>query len=258
MILLLSKIASMLIYPLGLFFLAVLGSAVFRLAGHRRVSLIVLVAAIGMLWIASTPVFAKWMLYSLEAEFPPVSISETPLADVAILLGGTTEPQLPPRQRPDLLRTADRILHAADLYRAGKVRKVIASGGELPWISAGPSEAERMAQLLAELGVPKTAVIIEDKGRTTRENALRVAEIMRQSGFQSALVVTSANHMPRAMAVFRKAGLPVIASSTDVIVAGPIGASVLDWIPDAEALNNTHKAVKEFVGYIVYRLRGWI
>ena len=79
---------------------------------------------------------------------------------------------------------------------------------------------------------------------------------MRQrNGFQSALLVTSAAHMPRAMAIFRRAGIPVIASTADVQIidiAYPFAV-----LPDAYALLATTNAIKEWIGLLVYRMRGW-
>lgn len=256
--LLITKVASDLIYPLGLFFAFVALAGVMRLVGLRKLALGTLIAATVALWVVSTPVFAIWSIAGLEAEYPPVPMSETPQADVAILLGGTTAPAAPPRQRPDLQEASDRIVQAADLYRAGKVSAIIASGGSLPWESAGGPEAERMASLLVDLGVPKDAILLETESRTTYENALEVAKLFEEHDFKSALLVTSASHMPRAMAVFRKAGLPVTASSTDVVAAGSVGGTLLDWLPDPEALGTTQRAEKERVGYFVYWLRGWL
>jgi vancomycin permeability regulator SanA len=124
-----TKIASALIYPLGLFFIISLAAFASWVAGRKRAGMFALVAAVLMLWTASIPVFSRWLISTLEMSYPPVAIDDTPAADVAILLGGATEPKLPPRQYLELTRSADRILHAANLFRAGKVRAIIACGG---------------------------------------------------------------------------------------------------------------------------------
>ena len=104
-------------------------------------------------------------------------------------------------------------------------------------------------------GVPDEAIVTAGTNRTTAENAREVAALWPSLGFQSALLVTSAAHMPRALASFRKAGVPVTPSSTDIrVVNDPLDP--LDFLPDAGALSATGDAVKERIGYIVYRVRG--
>ncbi len=256
--LLISNVAAALTYPLGLVFVIAAAAALARVLDLKRTSLGLLTGGLLMLWVASTPVFSKLLVQPLEEAFPPVAIENSPEADIAILLGGATEPKMPPRLRPDLTSSGDRVLHAADLYRAGKVQTIIATGGGgVSWIKGAPSEADSMADLLVSIGVPRSAIILEDQSRTTRQNAINTAKIMRERGFQSALLVTSAFHMRRAMAVFTQAGIPAVASSTDIMVAGPINRSILDWMPDPDALSRTHRALKEYLGYFVYRRRGW-
>jgi uncharacterized SAM-binding protein YcdF (DUF218 family) len=71
------------------------------------------------------------------------------------------------------------------------------------------------------------------------------------------LLVTSARHMPRAAASFIREGIQVIPAPTDLIaVQRPL--TIGRFLPNAEALRESHKAVKEYVGYVVYWLRGWV
>jgi uncharacterized SAM-binding protein YcdF (DUF218 family) len=78
----------------------------------------------------------------------------------------------------------------------------------------------------------------------------------------SYLLVTSARHMPRSMAIFRKLGLSVIAAPTDFQVthvdenAGFLGF-VLELLPGVDGLEQTTNALKEWIGFVTYRLRGW-
>jgi uncharacterized SAM-binding protein YcdF (DUF218 family) len=77
----------------------------------------------------------------------------------------------------------------------------------------------------------------------------------KKHSFNSALLVTSAAHMPRAMATFRRAGVPVIAASADVRVVENSDPFAL--LPDAGALPAVANALKEWTGLLVYRMRGW-
>ena len=94
-----------------------------------------------------------------------------------------------------------------------------------------------------------------DRSRTTAENATEVAKDWPSLGASSALLVTSAAHMPRALATFRRAGILVTPAPTDVRgVDDPI--DLLDLLPDAGSLEATTFAAKEALGYAVYWLRG--
>lgn len=76
--------------------------------------------------------------------------------------------------------------------------------------------------------------------------------------FGSALLVTSAAHMPRAMAVFLHFGIPVTAATTDIEVVTPGPWTPLRWLPNADALVRTTVAVREWIGFWAYRARGYL
>ena len=100
-------------------------------------------------------------------------------------------------------------MQAALLWRAGKAQTIIVTGGNLPWARASATDADFAAELLQAYGVPPDSIIVESNSRNTHENAINTAAIWRERHFRSGLLVTSATHMPRALASFRKAGLDV-------------------------------------------------
>ncbi|MCP4305758.1 MAG: YdcF family protein, partial [bacterium] len=178
-------------------------------------------------------------------------------ADVAIVLGGAIGQPFPPRVYVDLAGSADRVWHAARLYRQKKVPRIVISAGNIVGGDSVESEASLIAGLLGEWGVPSEAITIEGTSRNTYENAAATKELFGTEGWTSALLVTSAAHMPRAIAVFRKAGLNVTPSPTDVRVVGPLSGTVYDFLPQVGALALTTGAIKEWIGFIVYRMAGW-
>ena len=105
--------------------------------------------------------------------------------------------------------TGDRVMQAALLWRAGKAQTIIVTGGNLPWARSSTTDAGFAAELLQAYGVPPDSIIVESNSRNTHENAINTAAIWRERHFRSGLLVTSATHMPRALASFRKAGLDV-------------------------------------------------
>lgn len=250
-----SKLLPVFVYPLGVAsLLAVLALVVLR--RWRGTARALLVLALAVLWVASAPAFSQWLLWQLEGQNPAVPLDALPPASVAIVLGGAIGQPIPPRAEPDLLESVDRVVDAARLYRAGKVGAVLVTAGNLPWQTSALPEAELIAALLEELGVPRSAITVETASRNTFENAANVIDLFREKGWTDGLLVTSAFHMPRALAVFRRAGVPVTPAVSDVRTHFPFIESPLDLLPDASALSKTTDAMKELVGLLVYRLQG--
>ena len=253
MTLFLSKLLPIFVYPLGL--AIVLG--LFALVRRGRIGRAALAMALVVLWGASMPVSSNWLLGQLEAEYPPAPIETLPRADVAIVLGGSIGQPLPPRVTSDLSDAADRVLYTARLFRAGKVDRILVSGGNLPWQAGVKPESQLVSDLLIEFGVRPGAIVQDDTSRNTHENAVNSAVIMNAQAWRTALLVTSGAHMPRALAAFRRVGLNVIPAATDIRVVYPLYSSLLDFLPDAGALTQTTEAIKEWIGLAAYRVRGW-
>ncbi len=139
------------------------------------------------------------------------------------------------------------------LYHAGKAPLVVLSGGSDPTVSA-MSEAEAMQLFLRDLGVPDSAMLLETHSRNTRENARYSAQLLDARKMHHILLVTSALHMDRAMGEFAAQGLDVTPAVTDV-EAVPAPADLWRYLPDAEALSASARALKERVGQWVVIVR---
>jgi len=250
--LLFTKILSQFAYPLLASLLLLAGAGVLLSRGRRRSGALLLSVALGWLWLWSTPAFSDWFRATLEQRYPSAPLEQLPTADAIVVLGGLVEAAVPPeRLDPNLGAAADRIWHAAHLYRAGKAPWVLVSGGYLPWSGVEQPESAVMADLLQELGVPATAILRESNSRTTRENRDHSLPILREYGVRRILLVTSALHMPRALALFRATDLEVIPAPTDFEIHSPNNAHLLRWLPDAQALADGTRAVKEYLGRMV-------
>lgn len=254
--LLASKIAAALLLPLNLSLL--LGVAALVLARRHRggVAAGCGLLAVAILGGASLPAASDALVASLERAWPPADPSTAPTAGAIVVLGGAVAPGMPPRRGPELVEASDRVLHAARLFRAGKAPLVVPSGGRLPWSATARTDAAEMADLLAEWGVPREAIVLEEKARTTSENAVETAKLLRARGVRRVLLVTSSLHMRRSLAAFRAEGVEAIPSPCDARVASPRRREALDWVPRPEALARTHDALWELLGFAFYRVTG--
>jgi uncharacterized SAM-binding protein YcdF (DUF218 family) len=231
--------------------------------GWRRAGLAVAALSLGGLWVISTPWVAWALAMPLESKYPPVPAAASPVADAALVLGGALASPLPPEQpHIGFGMAADRVWHAAALYRAGKARWVLAIGGNRPGYEDVAPEAEAMAEVLRALGVPASALRLEGRSRNTRENAVNSLVLVRQVGAKRVLLVTSALHMPRAMAVFQGvfagSGVTLIPAATDAEALGDEPWGWAAWLPDAKSLEGSTRAVKEVLGLAqVGMTTGW-
>lgn len=264
MFIFLSKLLPLFVYPLGLACLLLLLALTIRHRHKLRAGLII--AAILILWLSSTTGFSTLLARSLEYRYP--SQEDYPIADVAVVLGGGTEPAVSPRNSVEVNSAGDRVLYAAQLYNEGKAGKLLLSGGEIAWLNEGSTTpADDMASLLTSIGIPQEALILETESKNTYENALYAKQILGTLAVDRILLVTSALHMPRAVALFEKQGLEVIPVPVDYSItdgAAPAdGASrlqvkLIDIIPQSGNLSLTTNALKEYLGYFVYKLQGWL
>jgi uncharacterized SAM-binding protein YcdF (DUF218 family) len=115
-----------------------------------------------------------------------------------------------------------------------------------------------MCQLLQEWGVPSDAILLEDRSRNTRQNALFSYQILQARSIRHILLVTSATHMPRATAVFRKVGFEVTPAPADFQTGWSVPGNSSDWLPQAKFFAYSELAIREWTGILVYRMRGWI
>lgn len=243
----LSKLVTFFVTPIGTALLLAALGALLRKRRPREAR-VAFVAALAWLWLFSLPVVSSTLERSLEAKHPPARAEELPSAPAIVLLGGGISPADDYRPYPDLVDGSDRVWHAARLYHAKKAPLVVLSGGSA-WTRI--SEAETMQIFLRDLGVPDEAMLLEDQSRTTEENASLTAGLLRERGVSRILLVTSATHMPRARAWFEAHSLEVVPAPTDY---SPSSRTYwTDWLPSGDALGDSGRALKEYVGRLVVR-----
>ena len=240
-----SKVAIAFISPLGTACFLAIGALLFGAGGRVRWAFRVGTAAVLWLWVWSMPVVSGWLLTQLEGDFPVVQLHSMPAAQAIVVLGGAVRPPTAASPLPDLGQASDRVWHAARLYHAGKAPLLVLSGGADESVHTA-SEANAMRTFLQDLGVPPSVMLLEGASRTTQENARLTANLLRLRSINHVLLVTSALHMPRAVAHFEAQGLRVTPAATDHSAQTVFG--LMAWLPDAGALEDSGRGLKEVVG----------
>ncbi len=283
----LSKLLPLFVYPLGL--ACVLLIATLALRRVRRWPTLLLVLAFFLLWLGGNRSVGLAVGRSLVWQYEPVDVASLAAPNnevdgprMIVVLGGATRTPGDQRLLPEVNEAGDRLLHAAWLYQElaqrGDAPTVLLSGGSVV-LNAARAEAEQdeeiigeavqMAWLLELMGVPEAALLIEDQSWNTYENAVNTRALLAEQNFdfdQPIVLVTSAMHMPRSLRIFEQQGFRVIPAPTDYLVARgdwryytspSFQMQMLNLLPSAADLSLTSMAIKEYMGLVVYRLRGW-
>lgn len=246
----LSKFVIALISPLGAALFLSGCALLLGLFRFRRLAWTVGLFVWIWLGVWSLPVASDRLRATLEGQFPPVTVSALPVVDAIVVLGGGVTPPSMGSDMPNLEGGADRVWFGVRLFHAGKAPLVVLSGGSDPEYSAF-SEAESMALFMGGLGVDRDVLLLESASRNTTQNAVFTAALLAERGINRILLVTSALHMPRAVARFEEAGMIVIPAPTDHEVLLRPGWQ--RWLPDTGALDGSARAMKEWVGFWVGR-----
>ncbi|MEY4540752.1 MAG: hypothetical protein RLZZ306_2509 [Bacteroidota bacterium] len=191
----------------------------------------------------------------------PSSISEP--FDVGIILtGGMITNKQSSDNQIFTDKTADRFIQPLRLYKIGKLKKILISGGstDIKLMRQDASdETLKVAQLLEELGVKKEDIILERKAKNTRENTVNSVEILRKNPQfgNKYLLFTSAFHTRRAMGCFQKTGIKIVAFPT--AFKSKQRSFTIDnlLIPRELNLYEAYDLIHEMVGYVVYKILGY-
>lgn len=202
-------------------------------------------------WIV-TQTFRMW-------EYPVIPISKIEgTYDVAVVLGGFTDLSKQPRDRVYLSQGADRLMHAIYLYRLGKVKTIMASGGSGILNFNDATEAERINQVMRTCQVDSAHIILEPEARNTYENAVYSTRILKERfPGKRILVFTSAFHCRRAQACFTKQGLAVDMFPVDFRYYDPAFNFEKAFIPNDGAWAKWSLLIHEVAGYLIYKLNDY-
>lgn len=250
-----SEFLANLVIPLNLSVTLLVLAVTLFIVRWRKTATILTAGALAWAVFWSLPTTSLWAGGLLEQRYPHAPALSLPAVQAIVVLGGNTangrqnwfEPYDP---KAVILRTDT----AARLYEAGRAPLIIVSGAAL---DGGISEARMMASALEHKGVPPDAILQEDHSLTTHQNAVYTAEMLRKNDIQRFLLVTSALHMPRAMASFQKQGLTPIAAPSPAQIVVPGESNFAFWLPNLRTLNASRSIVKEYLGLLVYWIRGW-
>ena len=240
--------------PLSIIILLLLATIFLKKQKYKRMTLIV---AVFVLILFSNEFIANEAMTAWEIS--PTPIEKLADYDIGIVLTGITNTLKKPNDRVYFTHHADRITHALQLYKLGKIKKIMISGGSGRLQYYSNSEAENLKYFLMLAGVHESDIIIEKKSNNTHENAQFSAKILKEDyPNKKYLLITSAFHMRRARACFAKEGLDVAVYSAGFYTENRQFSPDILFVPNIKAFDHWTVLVKEWLGYLMYWIVGYI
>lgn len=200
----------------------------------------------------STPILSGPLMGSLESRYLPVADGQN-LEDVDTILvlgsGHRSDDRFSSGLQSLSPTAVQRLAEGIRLYRLVPGRQLITSGYSR---YDDTTNAERMAEVAVELGIPPQDIRMQSTPKDTNEEAAAMHDYI---GTEPFLLVTSASHMPRAMTLFESRGMRPIAAPADVMIKGRQFRGFEDFMPGGENLHNSERAIHEYAGILWASLR---
>lgn len=264
MFIFLSKFLPLFVYPIGLVCVLLFLSILFW--KKRGFSKGLIISSLLIIIITGNRYIANTLARTLEWKYDTFSSAED--VDVIVVLGGGTEPMVEPRPMTEVNGAGDRVLYAAKLYQQYPNAMLLLSGGDIDFLAQSTgTPAKDMSEILLLMGIPESSIILQDQSQNTYEDALYSCELIKEAGYENIVLVTSAMHMPRSVMLFEKQGCQVIPAPTDFSITTTSWEKmwqptdeefIINLVPSYSNLSSVTKTMKEYLGMLAYRLKGWL
>lgn len=251
----LSKVLTFLFSPLVWFFACMIW--MYKSGNEKRKKRIFLIS-MSALYLCCNSFFVDELARAWEPVTPDYYLSNEKY-DVAIVLGGIGS--IDERQnRIDFTHSADRLFQTLELFHRGRIGKILFTGGSGSIRFPTHKEGLYVKKYLNTIHIADSSLIIESESKNTYENAVFSKKILDSLKFNgSVLLVTSAYHMPRSMAVFQKAGYKNVTPYLTNRISGP---RRFDWdhclLPNPNAMVTLNVLIHEWLGFLIYKVQGYV
>ncbi|UOD51490.1 YdcF family protein [Orrella daihaiensis] len=247
-----SSLAYSLLFPPNVL-VALVVLAVLLLLIKRRI-LAITCLLFGLAWVLlwSLPITTVFSGGWLEHRYPAREPAAYPQAQAIVVLGGHIQGNRRNWFEPyDRINVVGRESLAADLYKADRAPLIVLSGGAL---EGNISDTASMARSLERAGIPAQAIVQETESQSTLENAELTQKTLKKLNLDRVLLVTSALHMPRAMAAFDGTSVAVTPAALPPQIRLDGSTPQTNWSPDLHTLLASRSIIKEYAGLVIYWL----
>jgi len=246
-----SKIFWFFMQPINLIGILLVVAIVAHLLGWRRLALLTVAKGLLVLALSAWTSLGALMLHPLEDRFARPDPAPARVDGIIVLGGGFEGSVNLARGGYELNDSGDRFVEAAVLARRYPDAKLVVTGGNGSLALEGEADADSAPRLLTALGVAPERLVLENRSRNTEENAAFTRDLVQPQAGQTWLLVTSAFHMPRSVALFRRAGFDVVPWPSDYKTAGNETPGLAqDNVQDS--LRNVTTGLREWIGLLAY------
>jgi uncharacterized SAM-binding protein YcdF (DUF218 family) len=247
-----SKLMGYILNPLAWIVIAMILAVFTRKPGKRKKFLI---AAFLLLLIFTNPFIGDEAIRRWEK---PLTKAPTETYTAGIILGGDIASYDKATDRVLFRSGADRLMQAIELFNTGVIKKIIISGGPGHILYRDRMEADYIRNYLVNIGINESDIIYESRSMNTIENATFTAQLMKENNITgTALLITSALHMRRAVTTFEKQGVSVEPYPTSKITGERLYNIDHLLIPSVVTLKNWNLLIHEWIGYFAYKFMGY-
>lgn len=251
------KIISTIIISPGIFIIALLLVLFFSFKEkYHKTGRVLLTGIIVLIYLCSIEPTKDLFVQPLEKCCKPINTARLTNADAYIILSGGIYDNAPaslgkPSGTPTPYALY-RVIEGIKLYKE-QPEKIIITGGIV--FDGDKSEGCVYKQMMVESGVPSEDIIVEERSRTTEENAKFTKEIMDQSGYNNPILITSAIHMKRSVYIFEKNGIEVTPDPTGYISRYKKNYGIDSYLPASSNFLAIQSAIWEYTGLIFYKIK---
>lgn len=254
-----ARLVLALIQPIALVWLGllVLTFALWR-KRQRPFALASALLALFVQTVGGTP-FSSFLLERLERPYAGTQPEALPVCDAIVMLGGAVEPSPYEVGRLHLTNAGDRLVMALELARLGKAPVLCVSGGHAKFRHFRWIEADMIKATLDERKLSPVPVISFGARQDTHDEAVHARRLAAERGWRRILLVTSAAHLRRSLAVFRHEGLEAVAAPCNFLTAmSPEAEPPVLGIPNHVGFSYLATWLHEQIGWLEYWRRGWL
>lgn len=245
------------VQPLSLCLVLMVLAIILLFWGRKRLAIFLLLFNSAIFFLTTFTSLGYLLIAPLEDRFPRPASMPQEVAAIIVLGGGIDGEVSHARSLTELTAGGDRFVEGLRLARLYPQARLVITGGFGSLVAEGESDADAALRFYTDHGIAKDRLVLEGQSRSTAENAAFTREMLGNTETGDVLLVTSAFHMPRSMAFFRRAGFEVTAWPTDFRASGTEPFR-LDPTNPPENLLTTTTAIREWTALLIYSTLGQI